>query len=276
MRVVRWHVGRRLGQHFLRASAVEQLTRLIAPGADETFLEIGPGRGALTFALAERAARVVAVELDERLASELRSRVPPRVEVISGDALKVDLAALAPPGARLAGNLPYFASSPLLRRALGLRGHVRDAHLMVQKEVAERVAAGPGSKAYGVLSVFFAVWSDVDVPLEFPPGAFSPPPRVRSAVLRVRYRATPRAEVPDWSAFEQLVLASFARRRRTLENNLEDSYPDLKEHLRLLHIEGSRRAETLCVEEFANLAQVLGRPTRLAGESGRSARSRNV
>lgn len=247
---------RRLGQHFLRPRSVERLVNLIAPQPGDVFLEIGPGRGALTLPLAARAARVVAVELDGRLAEALRASAPRNVEVVSGDALRVDLAALVPRGARVAGNLPYYVSSPLLRRVLGLRGHVRDAHLMLQDEVARRVAAPPGSKDYGILSVFFALWCDVDVALRFPPGAFLPPPKVDSALLRVRFRDAPRAEV-DPEAFERLVFEAFRRRRRTLENNLQDSYLNLKQHLRLLHIEGSRRAETLSVVEFARLAASL-------------------
>jgi 16S rRNA (adenine1518-N6/adenine1519-N6)-dimethyltransferase len=248
---------RRLGQHFLRPASVERLLGVVAPRPDDVFLEIGPGRGALTLPLAARAARVVAVELDARLAEGLEAQAPPNVQVVRGDALKVDLGALVPRGARLVGNLPYYVSSPLLRRALELRGHARDAHLMVQYEVARRVVAPPGSKEYGVLSVFFGLWADVDAPLRFPPGAFLPPPKVDSALLRVRFLSEPRAEVADPRSFEALVLRAFARRRRTLENNLQDSYLNLKQHLRLLDIEGSRRAETLSVVEFARLASAL-------------------
>ena len=252
-------VPRRLGQHFLRAASVERLIATIAPRADETFLEIGPGAGALTLPLASAAGRVVAVELDGSLAERLRERAPANDTIVHGDALHEDLASLVAPGARLVGNLPYYVSSPLLRRFLGLREHVRDVHVMLQEEVARRVASPPGSKEYGILSVLYAVWADVDIPLRFGPGAFDPPPKVSSAVLRARFRTTPRAEVPDPQAFERLLKAAFGRRRRTLENNLQDSYPNLKENLRLLKIEGSRRAETLSVVEFAGLARALDR-----------------
>jgi 16S rRNA (adenine1518-N6/adenine1519-N6)-dimethyltransferase len=200
---------------------------------------------------------VSAVEIDPALVERLRARAAANVSVAAGDALALDLRALAPPGVRIAGNLPYYVSSPLLRRILELRDRARDAHLMLQEEVARRVAAPPGSREYGVLSVLYALWADVDVPLTFGPGAFHPPPRVRSAVLRVRFRTTPRAEVADPAAFERLVLAAFARRRRTLANNLRDSYANLKESLRLLKIEGTRRAETLSVVEFAELSRTL-------------------
>lgn len=250
-------MSRRLGQHFLRPASVERLLRVIDPRPDDAFLEIGPGAGALTLPLAARASTLVAIELDARLAENLCARVPTNVSVLTGDALTLDWRALVPAGVRLVGNLPYYISSPLLRQALELRGHARDAHLMVQLEVAQRIAAAPGSRDYGVLSVLAGLWADVDMPLRFPPGAFLPPPRVDSALLRLRLRAEPRAAIPSSEAFERIVFRAFARRRRTLENNLRDSYPNLKQHLRLLNIEGQRRAETLGAVEFAALATAL-------------------
>lgn len=250
---------RRLGQHFLRPASVERLLQLIDPRRDQTFLEIGPGKGALTLPLVERAGRVVAVELDRRLAAELQQRDIPRLTVVPGDALRTDLAALVPKGSRLVGNLPYYVSSPLLRRFLDLRSHVTDLHVTLQEEVARRVASPPGSREYGILSVLFAAWADVDLPLRFPPGAFVPAPKVWSAVLRARFLAAPRVEIDDMAAFEHLVKTAFRQRRRTLENNLRDSYANLKENLRLLNIEGSCRAETLSVVEFARLSRALRR-----------------
>jgi 16S rRNA (adenine1518-N6/adenine1519-N6)-dimethyltransferase len=250
-------MGRRLGQHFLRPASVERLLAVVAPQKDQSFLEIGPGAGALTVPLCARAAKVTAVEVDPRLADALERRAIPNLAVVRADALEADLAALAPPGTRLVGNLPYYISSPLLRRILELRGRVPDAHVMLQEEVARRVASPPGSKNYGILSVLFALWADVDLVLRFPPGAFDPPPNVHSAVIRVRFRP-PAVEVRDPAAFETLVYRALARRRKTLENNLQDSYPNLKDHLRLLNIEGSRRAETLSVVEFGRLANALG------------------
>jgi 16S rRNA (adenine1518-N6/adenine1519-N6)-dimethyltransferase len=250
-------VPRRLGQHFLRPASIQRLLRAIDPRPNETFLEIGSGAGALTLPLAARSGRVVAVEVDAALARGLRARAPANVEIVEADALHADLRALVPAGSRLAGNLPYYISSPLLRGFLDLRGHIRDLHVMLQEEVARRVAAGPGSREYGILSVLFGLWAEVGIPLRFSPGAFQPAPRVGSALLRVRFRARPLAEVPDPAAFERLVQKAFSRRRRTLENNLRDSYPNLKDHLRLLNLAGSRRAETLSVVEFAKLAAAL-------------------
>jgi 16S rRNA (adenine1518-N6/adenine1519-N6)-dimethyltransferase len=248
---------RRLGQHFLRPASVERLLHLIAPQEGDVFLEIGPGRGQLTLPLAARCRRVVAVELDPALARRLRERSPANVEVVEQDALSVDLAALAPAGSRLVGNLPYYISSPLLRRFLELRGGLLDLHVMLQEEVARRVAAPPGSREYGILSVLYALWTDTTIAGRFPPGAFDPPPKVSSALLRALFLPSPRAVVPDPEGFERLVQRAFARRRRTLENNLADSYPNLKEYFRFLDLEGSRRAETLSVVEFAALWRAL-------------------
>jgi 16S rRNA (adenine1518-N6/adenine1519-N6)-dimethyltransferase len=250
---------RKLGQHFLKAPAVERLLGAVDPRPGEVFLEIGPGEGALTLPLARRAERVVAVELDRRLAAQLRKTAPENVEVVEGDALEIDLAPLLPPdgGGRLVGNLPYYVSSPLMRRILDLRGGIRDAHVMLQDEVARRIASPPGSRAYGILSILFALWAEVDLPLRFPPEDFRPPPKVSSALLRARFLDTPRAQVDDLESFEGLLKQAFARRRRTLENNLQDSYPKLNHYLRFLNLEGSRRAETLSVVEFVDLWRLL-------------------
>jgi len=254
-------MGRRLGQHFLRSSSVERLLRLIDPQPDQVFLEIGPGKGALTLPLAGRARQVVAVELDRDLAAGLAARAPSNVQIIQGDALAIELGALVPPGSRLVGNLPYAISSPLLRRFLDLRTHVVDLHVMLQLEVAQRVTASPDTKDYGILSILYGLWADIDMPLCFGPGCFSPPPKVRSAVLRARLRAAPRCPVDDTQALEALLRRAFSHRRKTLENNLRLSYHNLKQHLRLLDIVGSRRAETLSIVEFAKLSTALSGET---------------
>ncbi len=254
-------MARRLGQHFLRPTSVARLLRVIAPQPNDVFLEIGAGRGALTLPLAAHARRVVAVELDQELANGLAACAPSNVEVVLGDALHVDLGALVPGGSRLVGNLPYAISSPLLRRFLDMRGHVLDLHVMLQLEVAQRIAASPGTKDYGLLSVLYGLWADVDVPIRFGPACFSPPPKVQSAVLRARFRTQPRHPVDDIPALESLLRRAFSHRRKTLENNLRLSYHNLKQHLRLLDILGSRRAETLSVVEFAKLSKALSGET---------------
>ena len=189
---------RRLGQHFLRPESVEELLQVIAPAAGDVFLEIGPGTGALTLPLAERCARVVAVEIDEALARRLRGRAPSNVEIVTQDALRADLRGLVPAGARLAGNLPYYISSPLLRRVLSLRGHWRDVHVMLQEEVARRIASPPGSKEYGILSVLYALWADTDLPARFPPAASRPLPGSPRPSC-VPGSGTPRA--PTWATW---------------------------------------------------------------------------
>ena len=161
---------RRLGQHFLRPASVERLLRVVDPRPDQHFLEIGAGSGALTLPLAARAARVTAIEIDPVLADRLQAKARDNVAIVRGDALTADLQALTPPGSRLVGNLPYAISSPLLRRFLDLRSRVIDVHVMLQAEVAQRIAAKPGGKDYGILSVLYALFADVDVPLRFPPG----------------------------------------------------------------------------------------------------------
>jgi 16S rRNA (adenine1518-N6/adenine1519-N6)-dimethyltransferase len=184
---------------------------------------------------------------------------------VTADALAADLHSLVPEGGRVAGNLPYYVSSPLLRRFLSLRGHVRDLHVMLQDEVARRVASPPGSREYGILSVLYALWADTDVPARFPRLVFSSAEgRLRGAA--VLFLEGPRAEVPDPDGFERFLQKAFSRRRRTLENNLKDSYPNLKEYLRFLNVEGSRRTETLSVVELAALWRaVKGPPTGARG-----------
>ena len=248
---------RRLGQHFLKPPFAERLLAAIDPRPEDTWIEIGPGTGAMTLPLADRARRVVAVELDSRLAARLRERVPPNVEVVTGDALEVDLRELVPPGSRLVGNVPYYVSSPLMRRFLGLRGHLVDLHVMLQEEVAGRIASPPGSKDYGILSVLYGLWAETTELLRFGPAAFRPSPAVNSTALRVRFLSGPREDPGSEAALETLLKQAFARRRRTLENNLQDSYANLKENLRLLNIAGSRRPETLSVVEFAKLSATL-------------------
>jgi 16S rRNA (adenine1518-N6/adenine1519-N6)-dimethyltransferase len=250
---------RRLGQHFLRSESVLRLLSVIAPAPDDCFLEIGPGRGALTLPLASKAGRIVAIELDSGLARALRARAPQNVTIVEGDALTADLRSLVPAGARLVGNLPYYISSPLLRRFLDLADHLRDMNVMLQEEVAVRVASPPGSRDYGILSVLYALFAEPVIALRFPPEAFVPPPKVNSAVLRVQL-AEPGPEIPPLGDFERFLGRAFARRRRTLENNLQDSYANLKHHLRFLDIEGTRRPETLSVVEFVKLYRALSSP----------------
>jgi 16S rRNA (adenine1518-N6/adenine1519-N6)-dimethyltransferase len=251
---------RPFGQHFLRYEPARDLVDLIDPRPEDVFLEIGPGALAITSLLAARSRSVTAIEIDRGLVDELRGAVPGNVTIVQGDALEADYRALVPRGSRLVGNLPYAISSPLLRRFLEHRDHFQDAHLMLQKEVAERIASPPGSKAYGILSVFYALWADVTIVQRLKPHDFSPPPKVDSAVIRCGFLAQPRYPVQSIQALESLVRLSFTRRRRTIENNLRLRYPDLKHYFRSVGISEVRRAETLTVAEFARLAEVLPAP----------------
>ena len=210
--------GRRLGQHFLEAAWVEKVVDVIGASAGHHVIEIGPGRGALTLPLAARAGRVLAVEVDTALARELRERVPANVDVVRADFLALDLVETAhrlrPAGAergaatlRVAGNLPYAASAPILLKLLrnARAAGVRDAVVMLQREVAERVVATAGSRPYGPLAIMTALGADARCVLRLPPGAFRPPPRVRSALVTLRFRdpAAPRGMPPvsrRWSA----------------------------------------------------------------------------
>jgi 16S rRNA (adenine1518-N6/adenine1519-N6)-dimethyltransferase len=256
---------KRLGQHFLEAAWVRKVVDAIAPQAGERFIEVGPGRGALTLGLAERAAEVVAVELDREAIAALEPRLPPNARVVPGDVLDVDLAAMARDLAargpvRVAGNLPYYISSPILFRllALGREAPVVDATIMLQKEVVDRVVAGPDTRDYGTLSVFCQLHADVRRVLSLPPGAFRPAPRVHSGVVQLRFRA-PEVDVGDPDVFVRLVRAIFTQRRKTLTNALRPFAAlrgqDEGAILDAAGLDGRRRPDTLSLGELADLAR---------------------
>ena len=257
---------KRFGQHFLEQAWVDKLIAAVAPAAADTFLEIGPGRGALTRALAPRVARIIGVEIDRDLAAVLPSRVPDNVHVVTGDFLNVDLVALLrdeDQPLRVIGNLPYNISSPILFRLLATADEgrrFRDATVMLQKEVADRVVAKAGAKGYGTLAVQVGLLADVDRLLTLPPGAFRPPPKVTSAVVRLRFRA-PSADVGDPAAFERVVRGVFLQRRKTLLNALKpvaDSFGrSAAQVLERAGLDPSRRPETLDVHEMACLSRAV-------------------
>ncbi len=268
MRVVR----KRFGQHFLAPEWIDKVIRAIDPKTDETFIEIGPGRGALTFPLAARANHVTAYEIDRDLAAELRDAAIPNLTVVEGDFLKEAdeslLRAAAPTGPpapspqplRVAGNLPYNVASPIMFRLLELFEAglaLTDATLMVQREVADRLVAAPGGKEYGVLSVLIQHAARVEMVLKLPPGAFRPPPKVNSALVSLGFRAAD-PPVRNRAVFNNIVQAVFTRRRKTLSNALlaYAGHPHLKpsEALSRAELDGKRRPETLSLIEFARLA----------------------
>jgi 16S rRNA (adenine1518-N6/adenine1519-N6)-dimethyltransferase len=257
---------KRFGQHFLEPSWVTKVVKAIDVSPEDSFLEIGPGRGALTIPLAARAKRVIAVEIDRDLAASLGQRQIPNLRVVRSDILEVDFAdALREEHLplRVAGNLPYNISSPILFALLGAadEGRVfRDATLMLQKEVADRLVATPGEKAYGTLAIQVALWADVERVLTLPPGAFRPPPKVTSAVVRLSFRPA-RVDVGDVRTFEKIVRGIFLQRRKTLANalvpvaeTLDQSAAELLERAR---VDGRLRPEALGLEEIARLSRAV-------------------
>ncbi len=257
---------KRFGQHFLEPAWVRKVVDAIAPASDDVFLEIGPGRGALTIPLAQRSRAVIAIEIDRDLAAALPAHAPSNVQVICADVLDADLAtvlveAVGPSEpVRVAGNLPYNISTPILFRLIGLaaRIRVRDATLMLQKEVADRLAAAPGSKAYGVLPVLVGRHARIERVLTLPPGAFRPPPEVTSSVVRLSFLDP--AEVPEApSTFERLVRDLFTRRRKTMANALAAATHqvshDAAATLEAAGIDPRRRPETLTLAEFIEVSR---------------------
>jgi 16S rRNA (adenine1518-N6/adenine1519-N6)-dimethyltransferase len=273
---------KRFGQHFLEQAWVDKLIRVLAPGPAETFVEIGPGRGALTGPLTAAAARVVAFEIDRDLARDLRATAPANLRVVEGDFLDVSpgrlLEALSQVsqlnlpndaggiGVRVVGNLPYNVASPILFKLMELYAAglpMADATVMLQREVADRLLARPGSRDYGVLSVRIQHVADVDRLLVLPPGAFRPAPRVHSAVVRLRFHPDEPA-ARSRQAFAALVQAVFTRRRKTLANALLAFAPAAKTSiggaLSRSGIDGRRRPETLEVAEFVRLSDAFLEP----------------
>jgi 16S rRNA (adenine1518-N6/adenine1519-N6)-dimethyltransferase len=254
-------VRRRFGQHFLAPAWADKVVAAIDPQGDQRFLEIGPGPGVLTSRLAARAAHVSAVEIDRDLARDLRRTSPPNVSIIEGNILDFDLAGFAARGAfRVAGNLPYNISSPILFKLLDASAASRnliDATVMLQREVADRLAAVPGTKDYGVLTIFTAAQADVIRVLTLPPGAFRPPPKVNSAVVRLTFKPS---VVPPALAdtFERMVKTMFTQRRKTLANALRPFADAVNvsavSALSAAGIEPARRPETLAMPELLALA----------------------
>lgn len=256
---------KRFGQHFLEPAWVEKVVEAIAPAPDDVILEIGPGRGALTLALARRAARVVALEIDRDLAPALAARVPANVTVVQGDVLVASLRDLVPGSApiRVAGNLPYNVSTPILSRLVeeadgGRR--FRDATVMLQREVAERLSARPGSGNWGVLGACQQLRATIALLLALPPGAFRPAPKVQSSVVRLVY-GPPRAPVADVAQYEAVVRGIFTRRRKMLANAVaalaEARGLTGAEVVARAGLDGRRRPETLDLVELARLSAVF-------------------
>jgi len=257
---------KRFGQHFLEPAWVSKLVDAVNPDPGDTFLEIGPGRGALTEVLAPRVGRLIAVEIDRDLAAALPSRLPVHARVIESDFLDIDIPDLVAgerQPVRVIGNLPYNVSSPMLFKLLDAAdaGRVfRDATLMLQKEVADRLVAAPGNRDYGVLSIQVALLANVERLFTLPPGAFRPPPKVTSAVVRLTFHP-PAVDVGDRQLFERLVRGIFRQRRKTLLNALAPVASALDrsaaEVIGRAGIDGRKRPEALSLEDIARLSRAV-------------------
>ena len=249
------HVARkRFGQHFLTdAMVIDRIVDCIEPKPGELVVEIGPGLGAMTDPLAERCGRLTVIELDRDLAARLRKR--PELDVVEADVLGVDFTGLAARlggPLRVVGNLPYNISTPILFHLLGAVECVVDQHFMLQKEVVERMAAGPGTKAYGRLSVMLQWRYAIETVLEVPPEAFDPPPRVESAVVRMQ--PLPMAAPVDALRLGELVRVAFSQRRKLLRHTL-GRWLDERGYAGSFDVQ--RRAEEVPVTEFVALLGTL-------------------
>ena len=272
---------KRFGQHFLAPSWAAKVVEAIRPARGDAFLEIGPGTGAITLPLAATGLPILAIEIDRDLASELAAKAPPNVTILAADMLKADVLPLlsgltpqGPPDApgvaapehrlRVVGNLPYYATSPILSRLVELHrahGLIHDATVMMQKEVADRLVARPGTRDYGVLTVMLSVHARVSRILELPPGAFTPPPKVRSTLVKLEF-TSPAVRIPDERLFEKLVKALFSQRRKTLLNALKAFDRSAAAILVSANLDGRRRPETLQIEEIARVAELLAAARR--------------
>jgi len=258
---------KRWGQHFLvDGNILNKIVQAADISREDTVLEVGPGLGEMTLALARQAKKVVAVEIDTKLVEVVRRKTAscPNVEVIGSDILKVDFRELTGKDRRpikVVANLPYQISTPLLFRFIEERETFSTLTLMVQKEVAERMVAPSGGKDYGPLSIFVQLFLDLSVRFSVKPSCFFPPPRVDSAVVRLTWKDTPVVgrEEEDW--FRNVVRGCLGYRRKTLSNALKHSGLALPEdaegRMEKVGIDSRRRPETLAIDEFVRLSQVL-------------------
>ncbi len=247
------HIPRkRFGQHFLvDEGVIDGIVRAIGPRPGDALVEIGPGLGAITQPLLERAGALTVIELDRDLAARLRQRAG--LAVVEADVLTVDFTALATAAGqplRIVGNLPYNISTPILFHLLGAAAQVRDQHFMLQKEVVERMAAAPGGKDYGRLSVMLQWRYRIESVLDVPPEAFDPPPRVESAVVRME--PLPADESIDPAVLGELVAVAFSQRRKILRNTLGRW---IEQHRPGAAFDLQRRAEEVPVAEYLALAR---------------------
>ena len=247
---------KRFGQNFLHdMSVIERILAYVDPQPGQHLVEIGPGQGALTRGLLQRAGELDAVELDRDLIATLQRQCGSlgTFRLHNADALKFDFRSLASDGRRLrlVGNLPYNISTPLLFHLVEQADVIDDMHFMLQKEVVDRMAAGPGSKAYGRLSVMLQLSCEVTPLFDIGPEAFDPPPKVDSSVVRLRPLSTSKLAPPDRPAFGAFVTQAFAQRRKTLRNNLKGLLDG--DAISTLGIDPGARTETLSIDDLLRL-----------------------
>mgnify|MGYP001552566685 FL=1 len=256
------HIPRkRFGQHFLHdAGILRKIVQAIAPQRGDNVVEIGPGEGALTLPLLRALGHMTVIELDRDLVPRLEAAAEGIgvLDIVNADVLTVDFAALAKAGRlRVVGNLPYNISSPILFHCIEQIDAIRDMHFMLQKEVVDRMAARPGSKVYGRLSVMLQLVCRVDPLLGVPPGAFRPPPKVDSAVVRLTPRAPSERAFGNATLVARIVKAAFGQRRKTLANALGELAD--ADAIRAAGIDPRTRAEQLAPDAFVRLAEAIGR-----------------
>lgn len=250
---------KRLGQHFLHDQhVISKIIDAISPHCGQKIVEIGPGRGALTVPLIERGVDLTAIEVDQRLAEQLQRRASLKnVKVMLADALKVDYSGLFGEGStsiRIVGNLPYSISSPLIFKFLEAMPKIQDCHLMLQREVVERMAARPGQKAYGRLTVMLSTYCNVVPLFDVPPEAFSPAPQVVSSVVKLIPHTTSAFETGAPEIFAHLVRSAFSARRKTIRNALQRYMP--ASLIASANIDPSARPQTLSPEDYGRLSSI--------------------
>ncbi len=251
---------KRFGQNFLHdPGVVRRIVRAVAPAPGERLVEIGPGQGAITRALLEAVGDMDVVELDRDLVEPLARRCGAlgELRIHCADALRFDFCQLAADGRplRIVGNLPYNISTPILFRLIEQLGCIRDMHFMLQKEVVERMAAAPGGKIYGRLSVMLQAKCEITPLFDIGPGAFKPAPRVQSAFVRLQPHPDPPVRIDDDALFARVVSQAFAQRRKTLRNSLRELID--ADRIEALGIDPAVRAECLTLDEFAALANAV-------------------
>ena len=255
------HMSKKLGQNFLiRRSVVDEIVHAANVTKIDRVLEIGPGIGTLTQGLAQTGATVTAIELDRRLLEVLDTTLAPydNVQIIHGDALKLDIQSIMNHEPfKVVANLPYYITTPIIMHLLENKLPIECMVMMVQKEVAQRMVATPGTKAYGALSVAVQYYTEPDIVLDVPPKAFLPAPAVNSAVVRCTVRTTPPVDVIDEKRFFRVVKAGFEQRRKTFSNTMKTTGLAKEMIATILEkagIDGNRRGETFTLEEFARIA----------------------